>query len=102
MKQVVVLFSCLLLFACASSSRLGVENAEFWKLVDNAEDALDQAAEVGGEWRDSRTILEEAINQAQQGNMNKAFQLAQQAKNQGDMGLRQAKEQKEVASPWLF
>ena len=102
MKQFIILLCCLYLFACASSPRLGVDNPEFWKLVDNAEKAIDKAAEVDGEWRDSRAILQEAINQAQQGNMKQAFQMAQQAKEQGEMGYKQAIEQREVAGPWLF
>ena len=102
MKHVIILWCCLYLFACASSSKFGVDNPEFWKLVNNAEDAIDNAAEVGGEWRDSRTILQEAITQAKQGDMKQAFQLAEQAKEQGDMGYQQAIKQREVAGPWLF
>ncbi len=102
MQQFAILIISLLLFACASTPGKVSDNAEFRSLVEDAEEAIDKAAEVGGEWRDSRLILQNAKNEAQKGNLDKAMQLAEQAKIQGEMGFKQAKEQEKIAAPWLF
>jgi len=102
MQQFTLLIFCLLLFACASNPGKFSDNAEFKNLVEEAADAIEQAADVGGEWRDSRTILQSAKDEAQKGNIEKAMQLAKLAKAQGEMGFIQAKEQEKIAAPWLF
>ena len=93
---------CLLLYACASTIENPIDNDEFNSLMKAAENAIDDAADVDGEWRDSRLILNNAKEAAIKGNLSLAMQLAQQAKEQGEMAEQQAKEQDSPSGPWLF
>jgi len=91
-----------LLSACASTTEKGSGNPDLERLIEDAEEAIDKAASIGGEWRDSRTILDKAREAGQRGELEQATKLAEQAKKQGEMGYQQAQEQKISASPWLF
>ncbi len=67
-----------------------------------AVEALDKARSVEGEWRDARKkILKKAKAAASKGDYKKAIKLANMAKFQGEMGYKQAMDQKN-AGPWLF
>ncbi len=109
MKKLIV-FGALIL-ALSGCSIFGGESAEDAAARDSAaaqsaiaaaEDALNKARSVDGEWRDSRKkILKKAKAAASKGDFKKAIELANLAKFQGDMGYKQAMEQKN-AGPWLF
>lgn len=58
--------------------------------LEVARAALDRAASVGGEWRDSAATLKKAQEAAQAGNEAKALQLAAAAREQGELGFNQA------------
>lgn len=61
--------------------------------------ALDIAASVDSEWRDSRKILKKAKKMAAEGDYKKAIALANKAKEQGEMGYNQGVEQKSAGHP---
>lgn len=70
--------------------------------IKAAEAAIKKAKSVGGEWRDADSkILKSAKTAASKGDYAKAIKLANFAKFQGEMGEKQAMEQKD-AKPWLF
>ena len=67
-----------------------------------AEAALDKARSVDGEWRDAKKVMvKKAKAAASKGEYEKAIKLANMAKFQGEMGYKQAMEQKDI-KPWLF
>jgi len=67
-----------------------------------AEASLKKARSVEGEWRDAKKkILKKAKAAASKGDFKTAIKLANKAKFQGDMGYKQAMDQKN-AGPWLF
>lgn len=61
--------------------------------IARAKAALDKAASVGGEWRDSRKILKKAQAALKDGDEAKAVKLAKQAESQGELGYAQALEE---------
>lgn len=61
-----------------------------------AEDARKAAAEVGFEWRDTKKMIKEAQAALDAGEKEKAMKLADAAKMQGEMGLKQAELAKEA------
>ena len=66
------------------------------------EAALDKARGVEGEWRDAKKkMVKGAKAAASKGDFEKAIKLANKAKFEGEMGYKQAMEQKN-AGPWLF
>ena len=67
-----------------------------------AEAALDKARSVEGEWRDAKKqMVKKAKAAASKGEFDKAVKLANEAKFQGEMGYKQAMDEKN-AGPWLF
>ena len=102
MKKLAVFASSLLLLACASAPTTQVMNqAEFNQLVKAANMSIKKAKSVGGEWSNSKNILDQAELIAKTGDIKKAEKLANQAKEQGEMGYQQAIDQAN-AGPWLF
>lgn len=88
--------------SCASSPKTTQLNqAEFTQLINDATKAIDLAQSVGGEWADSRDLLNKAMIAAKKHQMIEAERLATLAKAQGNLGYTQATSQKN-ASPWLF
>ncbi len=69
----------------------------FDQLRSEAVAALNKAADVRGEWRDSRDILKDAEQAAAAGDLTKAMELATIAKRQGELGYAQAMEQRKAA-----
>ena len=51
------------------------------------------AAKAGFEWRDTRKLLRQARKLAKMGEYEKAIELANRARRQGELALLQAKEQ---------
>lgn len=67
-----------------------------------AEAALKKARGVEGEWRDAKKqMVKKAKAAASKGDYKQAIKLANEAKFQGEMGYKQAMDQKN-AGPWLF
>ncbi len=73
--------------ACAGNTSQG---GGYEQLRATAEASIDKAASVGGEWRDSRKLLESADKAASEGQLDRAVALAEQAKRQGELGYAQA------------
>ena len=69
-------------------------DAETFKAAYEAgEAARKAAAAVGFEWRDTKKMLRRAKKLAGKGEYEKAIDLANKAKRQGDLGVKQAEEQ---------
>ena len=80
----------------------GGGNTEAQAAIKAAEEALDAANKLGGEWRDSRgKMLKKAKAAASKGDNETAIKLAKEAKFEAEAGLAQAKDQAN-AGPWLF
>ena len=56
--------------------------------------AADRAASIGGEWRDTRAIIDEAKEAATAGRTEEALKLAAKAREQGELGYAQAARQR--------
>ena len=56
--------------------------------------AADRAASIGGEWRDTRSIIKEAKAAAAEGDNATAIKLAKKAQEQGELGYAQADRQR--------
>lgn len=80
----------------------GGGNADVQAAIKAAEDALNSANKLGGEWRDSRgKFLKKAKAAASKGDNETALKFAKKAKFQAEAGMAQAKDQAS-AGPWLF
>jgi len=65
--------------------------------ITEAKAAKKKAASVGGEWRDIGKFIKKAEEAAKGGETKKALKLAKKAKFQSDAGIKQAKNQEELA-----
>lgn len=105
-KQISVICFTLSLAACTSAPVqkaqqedapkavvVGEEQGEFEALHAAAKQTLKAANAVGYQWRDSGKILKKAEKAAASGDFKKAAKLANQAREQGELALAQAKEQ---------
>lgn len=91
-----------LLLASALIGGLSVTPAqatEAEKVIAAAETAQQKAASVGGEWRDTGKIIKQAKAAAKAGDEAKALQLAETAKQQGELGYAQAMAEKDAGFP---
>jgi outer membrane biosynthesis protein TonB len=77
----------------------GGSSAEAEKAIAAAELARKRAASIGGEWRDTGSIIKEAEQAAASGRYADAVKLADQAKRQGDLGYEQAIHGKNAGFP---
>ncbi len=66
---------------------------DFKKGYDAAEAARARAGKAGGEWRDTKKVLEKAKVAADKGDFAKGIKLANKAKFQADTGYQQAVDQ---------
>lgn len=98
MKKVAVLAAILAVSGCAG---MGAQSNDPEALIKEAEASIAKAKSAGGEWRDSGKFLKQAKEALAAGDSAKASKLATKAKMQGELGLEQAKSQKN-AGPWLF
>ncbi len=64
-----------------------------------AEEARKQAASVKSEWDGTAEIIEKAKAAAEKGDFAEAVKLAAEAKDEGDMGYAQGKEQQVLHMP---
>jgi len=67
--------------------------------IKEAKAAIKKAASVDGEWRDSGKIVKKASAAASKKDYAKAVKLADQAKLQGELGYKQAMDQKNAGNP---
>ncbi|HDP88765.1 MAG TPA: SoxXA-binding protein [Thioalkalivibrio sp.] len=87
-----VVLSAVLAAGCASTSNTqsSASEAEFTQAIAAAETSRQQAASVGGEWRDTGKLIEAARKAASEGKYDEALSLAEQARLEGMMGYEQA------------
>ncbi|MCG8004328.1 MAG: SoxXA-binding protein [Candidatus Thiodiazotropha lotti] len=102
-KRKVLKFSLLAGILCSSMTTLAladeVSTAKVQKLIDAADAARKQAAEVGGEWRDTGKMIKKAKGLLKKGDFVAAAKLANKAAKQGHLGYEQAMSQKELKLP---
>jgi len=67
--------------------------------IADAEAARKKADSVGGEWRDTAKMIKDAQDLAKAGEFDKAIQLANKAKRQGELGYAQAIHEKNATFP---
>lgn len=80
----------------------GANAATAKSAIAAAEAALKKARGVEGEWRDAKKkMVKKAKAAASKGDFKKAIKLANKAKFEGEMGYKQAMDEKN-AGPWLF
>ena len=103
MKKISVLAATLLLCACASGGKVGVEKdaSDLPTLLLQAEAAIKKSADAGHQWRDGTKFLAQARAARDAGDNASAMNFAKRAKRQGELGYKQAQEQRDAA-PWLF
>ncbi|MDD9885873.1 MAG: SoxXA-binding protein [Gammaproteobacteria bacterium] len=85
----VALFSVVVLTGAGKGDR-----AAFDRLHGEAEKARQKADSIGGEWRDTAKFLKQAKAAADAGKLGDAMKLARKAKEEGELGYRQASSQK--------
>ncbi len=87
------------LFACALGQALPAlanDEAAFKAAYEAGDAARKAAAAVGFEWRDTKKMLRQAKSLAEKGEYQKAIDLANRAKRQGENGLIQAELEEKV------
>ena len=78
----------------AGAPRAPAGDAETFKAAyEAAVTARKAAAAAGFEWRDTKKMIRQAKKLAGKGEYGKAIELANKAKRQGDLGVKQAEEQ---------
>jgi len=91
--------SVVLATGCASTStQSSAVEAEYNQAITAAEAARQQAAKIGGEWRDTGKMIEAARKAAGEGKYDEALSLAEQARVQSVLGYEQAMSQ-QAAGP---
>lgn len=99
---VFALSGCSSMGGSGSSAAGGNDAAAAKAAIAAAEAALDKARSVEGEWRDAKKkMVKGAKAAASKGDFEKAIKLANKAKFEGEMGYKQAMDEKN-AGPWLF
>ena len=79
---------------CLAAASAFAGNGEVESAIAAATAAADRAASIGGEWRDTRSIIKEAKAAAAEGKMEQALKLAKKAREQGELGYAQAARQR--------
>ena len=96
------LSGCSIFEGGSGASAAGGDAAAAKSAIAAAEAALKKARSVEGEWRDAKKkMVKKAKAAASKGEFDKAIKLANKAKFEGEMGYKQAMEEKN-AGPWLF
>ncbi len=99
MKKLALVIAIITLAGCATMKKN--EMVDFQTLVKQTEAAIQEAAAIGGEWRDTRKIFKKGLEAEKAGKHNLAVKLIKKAKKQAELGIAQAKSQRN-AGPWLF
>ncbi len=72
------------------------------RAISTANMARDKARSVDGEWRDIEELLNGAMAALKSGDYAKAISLANEARNQGELGYSQAMSQQGLQMPSYF
>ena len=67
--------------------------------ITAAEAARKEAAAVGGEWRDTAELIQQAATAAKAGDLPQALALAEEARREGEAGRAQMMAQQELPLP---
>jgi hypothetical protein len=81
------------------STQAHADAAEYEEMLRAAEAAQKTAAEVGGEWRDVGKLIKAAKAAADSGAYGKATALANKARQQSELGYKQALAEKSAGMP---
>jgi len=92
-----IVLASALLSGCASTNASvnssAASKADYNAALVEANKSLKAAINVNYLWRDSGKILKKAAKAAKAGDYEKATKLANKAKHQGDMAVKQSKDQ---------
>jgi opacity protein-like surface antigen len=101
MKQIA--FGAVLMAVSMMSMAASGTADDFKKSFEAAEAARVKAGKAGGEWRDTKKVLEKAKAEADKGDFAKGIKLANKAKFQAETGYQQAMDQKgkDLTPPYL-
>ena len=91
-----------LLLSGAAAQVSATSQSDFERIYTEAEAARQQAASVGGEWRDVGKFLSHAKKAAAAGDLSKANMLANRALEQSHLGYQQALEQRNPDTMYMF
>ena len=91
-RAVCVLLAAMLLGAAAAaqSADAPLTASSVESLIEHAVQTRVQAADMGAEWLETRTLVERAREQLEQGNLEQAASLADRARKQGELAIEQA------------
>ncbi|MCG6861399.1 MAG: hypothetical protein LJE70_09030 [Chromatiaceae bacterium] len=98
-KVSVSVLAVALLAGVPASAVWSADNAEVKKAIAAADTARKKAASVGGEWRDTGKLIDNAQKLAEEGKLDEALELANKAMRQGELGYEQAMSQKDATMP---
>jgi hypothetical protein len=90
MKFNTLLATLLLAFSAHALADDAAKAADPAAAIEVAEAAQKAASEVGFEWRDTAKLIKSAKKALEAGETEKAIKLANTAKLQGEMGVKQA------------
>ena len=94
-----VVFAGTLATGCATTStNSAAAEAEYQRAMAAAEASRQEAASIGGEWRDTKKIMKAAEEAAAKGDYDTALILAEKARVQSVLGYEQAMSQ-QAAGP---
>lgn len=94
MKKTVYAAAAFVLLTGTTASFASTNDVDI--AIQEAVAAIDKAKSVGGEWRDSRKLIDKAQKAAEAGDEKKALKIAHDAKLQGELGYEQALSQKDA------
>lgn len=97
MKKVAILLAFA--FTAGASYATASDKDSAATAVNKAVHAIESAAAVGGEWRDSYKILGKAKKAWKSGEYDKAEKLAHKAMRQGEIGKSQALAERGASIP---
>ncbi len=95
------LFAAIVFTLSGCAAMKTTKMVDFQTLVKETEAAIEQAAAVRNEWRDTRKIFKKGLEAEKAGKREQAIKLIQKAKKQAELAVQQAKSQRN-AGPWLF
>jgi uncharacterized protein YabN with tetrapyrrole methylase and pyrophosphatase domain len=94
--RLVAAASALVLALSMSAAFAKADKSTYMKAFSEAKMWQKKAASVGGEWRDIGKFLKQAEEAAKKGDYETAIKLAEKARFQGEMGYKQALDQKDA------
>jgi len=93
------LLTLSLMLMAATASAASPDRAAYDQVLAKAKDAQQQAATVGGEWRDVGKMIKESESAAAKGDYPKAVELASEALAQSELGRDQAIAERDAGFP---